>query len=119
MGVSVTKGIWVAQHNKVKATYAEARFGVQAEKLAERAYQQMVAGTFDKARDDFEQRQSYSMKEAALLLGLTEGKLHHWISTGQLDGREVKPPRKDTARGFKDRFNGCEIQLTKDRLASR
>lgn len=118
MGVSVTKGIWVAQHNKVKATYSETRFGEHAEKLAERAYEQMVAGTFDKARDDFEQRQSYSMKEAALLLGITEGKLHHWISTGQLEGREVKPPRKDTARGFKDRFNGCEIQLAKERVAN-
>ena len=119
MGVSVTNGIWVAQHNKVKATYSESRFGEQARLLAERAYQQMVAGRFDKVRDDFDQRQSYSMKEAALLLGLTEGRLHHWIRTGLLDGKEVKPPRKDTARGFKDRFNGCEIQLVKERLASR
>ncbi|MOA46432.1 hypothetical protein D3C78_1689430 [compost metagenome] len=57
------------------------------------------------------------MKEAALLLGLSEGRLHHWISTGLLDGKEVKPPRKDTARGFKDRFNGCELMLTKERLS--
>lgn len=116
MGVSVTKGTWVARHGDVKATYSETRFGGQAELLATRAYQRMVAGTFDKAMDDFELRQSYSMKETAMLLGMTEGKLHHWISTGQLDEKEVRPPRKDTARGFKDRFSGCELMLTKERI---
>lgn len=73
MGVSVSKGTWTARHGKDKATYAETRFGAAAQQLAERAYLQMVAGSFDKARDDIELRQSYSMKETALLLGMTEG----------------------------------------------
>lgn len=116
MGVSVSKGIWVARLGDIKASYSENRFGPLAEQLAERAFSQMEAGTFDKVRDDFELRQTYSMKEAAMLLGMTEGKLHHWIMTGQLDGREVRPPQKDTARGFKDRFSGYEVTLTKERI---
>lgn len=116
MGVSVSKQVWVAQHQGVKVAYSEIRFGEQAELLAQRAYQQLVAGTFDKVKDDFQQRQTYSMKEAALLLGISEGKLHHWCCTGRLGDKEIKPPRKDSARGIKDRFNGCEIMLTKERL---
>jgi len=116
VGVSVSKGTWTARHGKDKATYAETRFGAAAQQLAERAYLQMVAGSFDKARDDIELRQSYSMKETALLLGMTEGKLYHWVSTGELDGQAVVPPRKDPSRGNKDRFSGCEVILTKERM---
>lgn len=48
--------------------------------------------------------------------GTTEGKLYHWVSTGELDGQAVVPPRKDPSRGNKDRFSGCEVILTKERM---
>lgn len=119
VGVTVNaERIWIAKHDGKSVSYAEARYGDQAQLMANDAYQKMMAGAFDVKSDTLGQRMTYSLDEVALMLGISSGKLHNWILTGMINQKNVLPPRKDTAKGLKNRFNSVEIEKAKERLKS-
>ncbi|HHQ4645821.1 hypothetical protein N7366_25690 [Aeromonas caviae] len=116
MGVTKSGEIWSARHQKQKVTYSESRFGDSAQLLAQQAFEQMQAGTFNREVVDMQIRMNYSLKEVGLMLGLSTNQLLHWIMTGEVMGQKVTAPRYDTSRGVKQRINGVELQLAKERL---
>ena len=75
----------------------------------------MQAGTFNREVVDMQIRMNYSLKEVGLMLGLSTNQLLHWIMTGEVMGQKVTAPRYDTSRGVKQRINGVELQLAKER----
>ncbi|WP_128341517.1 hypothetical protein [Aeromonas caviae] len=108
---------WIATHEGKKAAYSELRYGRHAQSLAEKTYEEMVAGTYDKKRDDLMQRMTYSLKQAAMLLELSSGTLRHWILSGKLHDADLEPPPWDTVGG-KEHINAFHLQLAKDRLTA-
>ncbi|MNY30298.1 hypothetical protein D3C86_1643970 [compost metagenome] len=105
----------MATYQGKQVTYSELRYGRHAQQLAERAYEELVAGTYDKKRDELMQRMSYSLKQAAMLLGMSSGTLRHWVLSGRLHDDDLEPPPWESG-GLKEHINAFHLQLAKDRL---
>lgn len=108
---------WIAEYQGKSATYSVNRYGAAvAERLANRALLALRAGTHDPVREDALLRQTYDMDTSAQILNLHPSELRRWLLTGAVRGKEVTPPRKDTQRNKRDRFNGFELMIARERL---
>lgn len=86
-----------------------------AKELANRALERMQTGTFDPVADDLLFKQSWKMDDAARQLGLSLTQLRQWMLTGAVNGKEIRPPKRDV-RGV-DRITGHELMMAQERLA--
>ncbi len=76
--------------------------------------ERMQAGTFDPVADDLLFKQSWKMDDVARQLGLSLGQLRQWMLTGIVNGKEIRPPKRDV-RGV-DRITGYELMMAQERL---
>lgn len=109
-------GQWQAQDKGRRATYNNSRYGDMAKELAYRALKRMEAGIFDQLADDLLLKYSWRMEDAAKQLGLSLGQLRQWMLTGTVNGKEIRPPKRDV-QGV-DRISGCELMMAQERLAA-
>ncbi len=124
MGGPLPKGLsfkastcqWQAQNKGLRVTYNTARYGDMAKDLAHRALERMQAGIFDPVADDLLLKYSWRMDDAAKQLGLSLGQLRQWMLTGTVNGKEIRPPKRDVQGG--DRISGCELMMAQERLAA-
>ncbi|WP_324040349.1 hypothetical protein [Aeromonas dhakensis] len=115
MGVSVSNGVWYAQHAGQRVCYSEARFGSVAQDLATKAFERMTLGKFNDAQEDLIFKNSWRLQDAARFLLISDNQLRQWLITGLINGREVPPPRRDSKGGC-DKFNGFEVVSAAARL---
>lgn len=116
LSFQASTGQWKAQHKGQKITFNTARYGDMAKELANRALERMQTGTFDPATDDLLFKQSWKIDDAARQLGLSLTQLRQWMLTGAVNGKEIRPPKRDV-RGV-DRITGHELMMALVRLAT-
>ncbi len=116
LSFQASTGQWKAQHKGQKITFNTARYGDMAKELANRALERMQTGTFDPVADDLLFKQSWKIDDAARQLGLSLTQLRQWMLTGAVNGKEIRPPKRDV-RGV-DRITGHELMMALVRLAT-
>lgn len=114
--VTASNGLFTACYQGARITYSTARYGDAARDMANRALTKLRAGTFDQIRDDLLFKQTWPIKEAAKLLGMTDGQLRQWLVTGYINGQEITPPKRDTQSRATDRFSGFEVMAAAERI---
>lgn len=112
-----SRGSWQACYQGQRVNYSTARFGDMAEALASRALERLLAGQFDPVADDLLFKQSWKMEDASRQLGLSLGQLRQWMLTGMVNGREIRPPKRDV-KGV-DRITGYELMMAQERLSAQ
>lgn len=115
MGVYISNGVWHAQHCGQKVCYSEARFGSVAQDLANKSFERMNSGEFDRAQEDLIFKTSWRLQDAAKFLLISDSQLRQWLITGLINGREISPPKRDSKGGC-DKFNGFEVVSAAARL---
>lgn len=116
LSFQVSTGQWQAQYKGQRITYSIARYGYMAKELASRARERMVAGTFDPVADDLLFKHSWRLDDAARQLDLSLAQLRQWLLTGTVNGKEIRPPKRDV-RGV-DRITGYELIMAQERLTT-
>lgn len=114
--VTSSNSQFTAKYQGVTVTYTTARYGDAASDMANRALAKLRAGTFDQIRDDLLFKQTWPIREAAKLLGMSDGQLRQWLVTGHLNGKEITPPKRDTQNRNSDRFSGFEVMAAAERI---
>lgn len=114
--VTASNGLFTACYQGTRVTYSTARYGDSATYMAHRALAKLRSGTYDPIRDDLLFKQTWPIKEAAKLLGMTDGQLRQWLVTGHLNGQEIIPPKRDTQGRAADRFSGFEVMAAAERI---
>lgn len=114
LSFNASTGQWRAQYKGQRITYSTVRYGDMAKDLALSALKRMLAGNFDPVADDQLLKYSWRMDDAATQLGLSLGQLRQWMLTGIVNGKEIRPPKRDV-QGV-DRISGHELMMAQERL---
>ena len=61
-------------------------------------------------RNEIPIRLQYGMKESAILLGVSEGKLHDWISCGLIDSYKIQGKRFVSAKAMTEFTNRNQVE---------